>query len=167
MLLLIAFMHCNNLNLFSIITSVFLVLLSPCLFKLIKEQLKKKHNSKQIEADKERPSLISVLKTLYINKGFSLSDFVSESVGTCFLCTRKGTRDGKHFCEKGLLLVILTENEFDIADYDKFKLDLKKSGCKQGMIVTMGRFSVDVTNENDKDLITLWNREDIREHLDL
>ena len=70
---------------------------------------------------------------------------------------------------KGLemVLIITTDNVIDISDFNNFLTEMKQRACTQGMMITTSRFSPEVIDAAKEALVTLWNREDLRDNLNL
>ena len=80
---------------------------------------------------------------------------------------REGTRNGEAFTERGAILVICTDELIDIEAFDNFRFEMKQRACTQGMIITTSRFSPEVIDASKEALITLWNRESLRDNLNI
>ena len=147
-----------------------LLILAPILTKI----LGKKYGTEAVAQNKmERIDAISEeelttrIKALYTGRGFALEPYESEFSGSHYVCVREGTRNGEAFSERGAVLVICTDEVINIESFDNFRLEMKQRSCTQGMIITTSRFSPEVIDSAKDALITLWNRESLRDNLNL
>jgi len=120
----------------------------------------------KVEAISEE-ALTAKITALYTGRGFALEPYESEFPGSHFVCTREGTRNGESFTERGAVLIITTDNVIDISDFNNFLTEMKQRACTQGMMITTSRFSPEVIDAAKEALVTLWNREDLRDNLNL
>ena len=160
----------GGLNPLNIAICTLLIILAPFLTKL----LGKKYGTEaaaQIKMEKideiSEDDLASRIRALYTGRGFALETYESDFPGRHYVCTRNGTRNGESFTERGAVLIIATEDIIDMNIFNHFLLEMKQRACTQGMIVTTSRFSPEVIDAAKDNLITLWNRENLRDSLNL
>ena len=160
----------GGLSPFNIAICVFLLILAPVLTKILGKkygtEAKAQSKIEKIEAVSEE-ELTSKIISLYTGRGFALEAYESEFPGSHYICVREGTRNGEAFTERGAVLVICTDELIDIEAFDNFRLEMKQRACTQGMIITTSRFSPEVIDASKEALITLWNRESLRDNLNL
>lgn len=160
----------GGLSPFNIAICAFLLILAPVLTKILGKkygtEAKAQSKIEKIEAVSEE-ELTSKIISLYTGRGFALEAYESEFPGSHYICVREGTRNGEAFTERGAVLVICTDELIDIEAFDNFRLEMKQRACTQGMIITTSRFSPEVIDASKEALITLWNRESLRDNLNL
>ncbi|MGP1613225.1 MAG: restriction endonuclease [Catonella sp.] len=149
---------------------VVLLILAPILTKILGKkygtEAAVQNKMEKIDAISEE-DLTARIKALYTGRGFALEHYESEFPGSHYVCVREGTRNGEAFSERGAVLVICTDKIIHIEDFDNFRLEMKQRGCTQGMIITTSRFSPEVIDAAKDALITLWNRESLRDNLNI
>ena len=149
---------------------VLLLILAPVLTKILGKkygtEATAQNKLEKIEAISEE-ELTSKILSLYTGRGFALEPYESEFPGNHYICVREGTRNGEAFTERGAVLVICTDELIDIEVFDNFRIEMKQRACTQGMIITTSRFSPEVIDAAKNALITLWNRENLRDNLNL
>lgn len=160
----------GGLNPFNITICGILLILAPFLTKL----LGKKYGTEAAAQNKmeklseiSQEELAAKIKSLYTGRGFALEPYESEFPGNHYVCVREGTRNGEAFIERGAVLVICTDELIDITAFNNFRLEMKQRACTQGMIITTSRFSPEVIDIAKDALITLWNRESLRDNLNI
>lgn len=160
----------GGLTPFNIAICVFLLVLAPILAKILGKkygtEATAQNKLEKVEAISEE-ELTSKIVSLYTGRGFALEPYESEFPGSHYICVREGTRNGEAFTERGAVLVICTDELIDIEVFDNFKLEMKQRACTQGMIITTSRFSPEVIDAAKDALITLWNRENLRDNLNI
>ena len=169
-LLLLIGIRFGGLTPFNIGICLVLLVLAPILTKV----LGKKYGTEAVAESKmqkveaiSEEALTAKITALYTGRGFALEPYESEFPGSHFVCTREGTRNGESFTERGAVLIITTDKVIDICDFNNFTLEMKQRACTQGMMITTSRFSPEVIDTAKEALITLWNREDLRDNLNL
>lgn len=169
-LLILIGIRFGGLTPFNIAICVFLLVLAPILAKILGKKYGTEAASQikmeKIEAISEE-ELTAKITSLYTGRGFALEAYESDFPGTHYVCVREGIRNGEAFTERGTVLVICTDEMIDIKDFDNFKLEMKQRACTQGMIITTSRFSPEVIDASKEALITLWNRESLRDNLNI
>lgn len=160
----------GGLTPFNIVICAVLLILAPILAKI----LGKKYGTEAVAQNKiekieviSEEELTSKITALYTGRGFALEPYESEFPGSHYVCIREGTRNGEAFTERGAVLVICTDELIDIEAFENFRLEMKQRACTQGMIITTSRFSPEVIDASKDALITLWNRESLRDNLNL
>lgn len=160
----------GGLTPFNIGICLVLLVLAPILAKV----LGKKYGTEAVAESKmqkveaiSEEDLTAKITALYTGRGFALEPYESEFPGSHFVCIREGTRNGESFTERGAVLIITTDKVIDIGDFNSFTLEMKQRACTQGMMITTSRFSPEVIDAAKEALITLWNREDLRDNLNL
>ena len=160
----------GGLSPFNIGICVLLLILAPILTKILGKkygtEATAQNKLEKIEAISEE-ELTAKIIYLYTGRGFALEPYESEFPGKHYICVREGTRNGEAFTERGAVLVICTDELIDIKTFDNFRLEMKQRACTQGMIITTSRFSPEVIDASKEALITLWNRESLRDNLNL
>lgn len=169
-LLLLIGIRFGGLTPFNIGICLVLLVLAPILTKV----LGKKYGTEAVAESKmqkveaiSEEALTAKITALYTGRGFALEPYESEFPGSHFVCTREGTRNGESFTERGAVLIITTDNVIDISDFNNFTFEMKQRACTQGMMITTSRFSPEVIDAAKEALVTLWNREDLRDNLNL
>ena len=169
-LLLLIGIRFGGLTPFNIGICLVLLVLAPILTKI----LGKKYGTEAVAESKmqkveaiSEEDLTAKITALYTGRGFALEPYESEYPGNHFVCTREGTRNGESFTERGAVLIITTDKVIDIGDFNNFTLEMKQRACTQGMMITTSRFSPEVIDAAKETLVTLWNREDLRDNLNL
>ena len=160
----------GGLTLFNIGICLVLLVLAPILAKVLGKKYGTEAEAyskmQKVEAISEE-DLTTKITTLYTGRGFALEPYESEFPGSHFVCTRNGTRNGESFTERGAILIITTDKVIDIGDFNNFTLEMKQRACTQGMMITTSRFSPEVIDVAKEAMVTLWNREDLRDNLNL
>ena len=160
----------GELSPFNIGICALLLILAPILTKILGKkygtEATAQNKLEKIEAISEE-ELTSKIISLYTGRGFALEPYESEFPGSHYVCVREGTRNGEAFTVRGAILVICTEELIDIEAFDNFRLEMKQRACTQGMIITTSRFSPEVIDASKEALITLWNRESLRDNLNI
>lgn len=169
-LLLLIGIRFGGLTPFNIGICLVLLVLAPILTKILGKKYGTEAEAyskmQKVEAISEE-ALTSKITALYTGRGFALEPYESEYPGNHFVCTREGTRNGESFTERGAVLIITTDNVIDISDFNNFLTEMKQRDCTQGMMITTSRFSPEVIDAAKEALVTLWNREDLRDNLNL
>ena len=170
MLLALIGLRLGGLNIINIVICAVLILLAPVLSNVIG----KKYGTDAREQDKlekietiSEEDLTEKIKALYTGRGFALEPYTSDFQGSRYVCVREGTRNGRPFTERGAVLIICTDKVIDIEDFNNFKLEMIQRVCTQGMIITTSRFSPEVIDASKEALVTLWNRESLRDNLSI
>ena len=150
----------GELSPFNIGICVLLLILAPILTKILGKKYgtdaTAQNKLEKIEAISEE-ELTSKIISLYTGRGFALEPYESEFPGSHYVCVREGTRNGEAF----------TDELIDIEAFDNFRVEMKQRACTQGMIITTSRFSPEVIDASKEALITLWNRESLRDNLNI
>ena len=169
-LLLLIGIRFGGLTPFNIGICLVLLVLAPILTKI----LGKKYGTEAVAESKmqkveaiSEEALTAKITALYTGRGFALEPYESEFPGSHFVCTREGTRNGESFTERGAVLIITTDKVIDISDFNNFLTEMKQRACTQGMMITTSRFSPEVIDAAKEALVALWNREDLRDNLNL
>lgn len=168
-LLIIIGLRFDGISLINVAICALLLVLAPIILKPLSKKygvdavaqinLSKLSNMGETEL-KER------ITAIFTGRGFSLAPYVSE-FGSGYICTRSGVRNGTPFTERGALLIIYSNLLIELEVFNDFKLKMKKENCSQGMIITTSRFSPEVIDSAKGSLITLWNKESLRDNLHL
>ena len=139
----------GGLTPFNIVICAVLLILAPILAKI----LGKKYGTEAVAQNKiekieviSEEELTSKITALYTGRGFALEPYESEFPGSHYVCIRE---------------------LIDIEAFENFRLEMKQRACTQGMIITTSRFSPEVIDASKDALITLWNRESLRDNLNL
>lgn len=150
--------------------SFLLIALSPFIFKFLmknKTEEKKEESAYEIIASLSEEELAKRVSSIYTGRGFALTPYESKEKGIHLICERKGVRNGEDFVERGAILILKTDEMFELEDYMKFKSDLSLFHCSQGMIVVSSRFSPEVTDLAKAEKIALRERAELREKFNL
>lgn len=160
----------GGLTPFNVGICVAILILAPVFAKI----LGKKYGTEAVAESKmqkveaiSEEELTEKITSLYTGRGFALEPYNSLLPGSHYVCIREGTRNGEAFTERGAVLIICTDKVIDMEAFSNFTLEMKQRACTQGMIITTSRFSPEVIDAAKEALVTLWNREDLRDNLNL
>lgn len=152
------------------ISTFLLVGTAPFLYRYIEKHHgeEKKVQTKLETIDKmTEKELANRIASIYTGRGFAIQNYDSPNRGIHMVCKRKGVRNGKNFLEKGLVLVIHTEDVVEYHEFTAFLSEISSLAATQGMMVTNSRFSPEIVDEAEKQKIALWSRSELREKFHL